>query len=180
VRLGLFLSVPITAAVGLAAACSSFTSDPVVADAGTEAATSADVGASEAASGVDAALPPTPGVIECFNAQCKDGNDCCYDIDAGTTACTTGPGPSMRCGFGMLTLHCDEKSDCAPNETCCVGFFGNADCVPDGTCNGNSERLCHAHSECEVGSSCVQVPCRGTTIGACGPVGNTVKTFCKP
>jgi hypothetical protein len=173
-RLGLLLVVvPVAASLGLAAACSSFSGDPSVAgaEAGSEAATSADAATVEAAA--DAGLRPTPGSVECFGAVCNDGTDCCFDTDAGTTACASG---NKRCGgAGIVALHCDEKSDCAPSQICCVGFFGNADCVD--TCNG--ERLCHTDSECEVGSSCVEVPCRGGTIGACGPVGPYVKSFCK-
>ena len=165
-RLGLLLLVPIAASLGVAAACSSFTGDPIVTDGGTDAA-------AFDAFVPDAALPPTPGSVECFGAVCKDSTDCCFDSDAGTTACAT----AKRCGggLGIVALHCDERSDCAPNQICCVGFFGNADCV--NSCNG--ERLCHTDSECEKGSSCVEVPCRGSTIGACGPVGPYVTSFCK-
>jgi hypothetical protein len=169
-RLGLLVVLPIGAAFAVAAACTSFAGDPGIAgDAGAEAGTSADAGAEAAA---DAGLRPTPASVECFGAVCNDGTDCCFDVDAGTTACATG----NNCGGpGVVALHCDDKSDCAPTEICCVGFFGNADCVAK--CNG--ERLCHTNAECQTGSTCVEVACRGSTIGACGPVGPYVKSFCK-
>jgi hypothetical protein len=91
-------------------------------------------------------------------------------VDAGATSCAS------SCPYPTLTIRCDERSDCAPNQFCCVGFFGDTSCAT--TCSGG-ERLCHTDGECELGSTCVMVPCRGTVIGACGPVGAYVRTFCK-
>jgi hypothetical protein len=172
-RLGLMLVGVASMGFGAFAACSSFSAnDPEPAtDGGAEAASPVDAAAPEAAA-VDAALPPTPGSIDCFGTTCSTAGRtaCCLELDAGTKSC------AINCPAATLTVRCDDRSDCAPNELCCVNFFGDTSCGP--TCNGTGERLCHADSECETGSTCVKVPCRGTTIGACGPVGNYVKSFC--
>ena len=175
-----FLVASISACVGIAAACSSFSGETGAGDGGDvgEAgdAAGADGNAADAAT-IDAAgdvrrLPATPGQIECFGATCSSATSqsCCFDTDAGTTQCAS------SCASGLVPIECDEKTDCAPGRVCCVGLFGNADCQP--TCTG--ERLCHTDDECDVGSSCVVLPCRGSVIGACGPVGPYVKAFCDP
>jgi len=158
------------ACVAVAAACSSFSGEPAAAEgeAGSDAASAVDSG-TDSAPGVDAALPPTPGRIDCFGTTCSSATQtCCVDVDSGIAQC------GASCGSGVLPIACDESTDCAPGKICCVGVFGNVDC--QAKCSG--ERLCHADSECDVGSSCVEVPCRGTVIGVCGPVGPYVKGFC--
>jgi hypothetical protein len=165
-RVGLVLA-GVSLLVAIVAACSSFSGeDPAPADAGAPEA--------GAEAGIDAALPPTPGSIDCFGSACNkaQGAVCCVDIDAGTNSCAN------VCAIAKLTFRCDDGADCAPGEHCCVGFFGDAKCALD--CGETSERLCHADGECEPGTTCVQVPCRGTVIGTCGPVRGYVKGFCSP
>ena len=157
------------ACAAVVVACSSFSGEPAVneAEAGPDAATAVDSGTDSG--GFDAALPPTPGSIDCFGTPCNSATQtCCVDTDSGIAQCAT------SCDFGVIPITCDERTDCAPGKICCVGGFGNVDCQP--TCTG--ERLCHTDSECDLGSSCVEVPCRGTVIGVCGPVGSYVKGFC--
>lgn len=166
--------------VGAFAACTSFTAnDPApgtLDEGGTDGATAAPdaaPGTDGATAAIDAALPPTPGDIDCFGTTCSIamGASCCVEPDAGTKSC------AASCPTATLAIRCDDKTDCAPGKFCCVGFFGDTDCMT--TCSGTGERLCHADSECETGSTCVKVPCRGTVIGTCGPVGKYVKSFCK-
>jgi hypothetical protein len=168
-RVGLMLVGVTSMLIGIFAACSSFTAsdDP---QAVTEAG--ADGAAPDAAAATDGALLPTPGKVDCFGTTCSTemNNTCCVEPDAGTTSCTS------TCPQATLAFRCDDKSDCAPGRFCCVGFFGDTSCMA--TCSDTGERLCHADSECERGSTCLQVPCRGTVIGVCGPVGNYVKSFC--
>jgi hypothetical protein len=157
------------AGVTVAAACSSFSSEQPVTEAGAGSDASTTESGPDAASGSDAALPPTPGKIDCFGTTCSSATEtCCVDDDAGAAQC------GAKCGTGGIPIACDDSADCAPGKICCVGVFGNVDC--QSRCSG--ERLCHADSECDVGSSCVEVPCRGTVIGVCGPVGSYVKGFC--
>lgn len=176
------LLVPIAAAFAIAAACSTFSGEPVAdPDGGAEAAGSdaailADGSVGDSSSGADAsaadaALPPTPGVVECFDSTCDrtKNESCCSDPDAAAgTHCGT------SCAFGTFSFSCDDGADCAPGQSCCIDGFGNVSCQV--SCSG--ERLCHANRDCAEGSLCVDVPCRGKTIGTCGPIGNYVKSYC--
>jgi hypothetical protein len=175
-KFGLLLGSAAALLVGVGVACSTFSATdpaPTEAEGGTDTGAPATKDGATDDGATDAALPPTPGSVDCFGTACSavKQNACCFDPDAGSTSCVASP-----CAFGTLTLGCDDRSDCAPAQVCCIGFFGNTDCQK--TCDGTGERLCHTDSECEKGSSCVLVPCRGTTIGTCGPVGNYVKSFC--
>lgn len=145
---------------GAAAACSSFEeATPPATDAGLDEVTDA---------APDGALVPTPGSIDCFGRSCDKGTGllCCVDPTSGTSACASRCPPAAT-----RTLACDEKSDCPDGQSCCVNALGSQCGM---TC---TDRFCHTNAECETGT-CVAVPCRGTTIGACDPIPSNLKVFC--
>ncbi len=146
--------------LGAAAACSSFEEATPPGNEG---------GADVTDAAPDRALVPTPGKIACFGASCdkSQGLLCCVDPDTGASGCES------KCrSLQTRTLACDEKSDCPDGQSCCVNGLGSQ-------CGLNcADRFCHTDDECEKGTTCVAVPCRGTTIGACGLTPTSVKVFC--
>ena len=172
------LVVFVAAAVPVVAmqACSSFEASPDDADAAGDAgAVTPDTGETGTVTpdtGVDAGFVSTPGVIECFTSECGNGAVCCFDGDAGTTACMT------SCMPFQITFACDEAADCAPHQHCCADLFGSTSCQT--TCSNLDSRLCYSDSECQAGTICQHIPCRGKTIGVCGAVPTEVMGFCNP
>lgn len=156
---------PIAAAVATTGACAS----PY---ASTDSAVVPVEAGSDSRSSIasEAGLVPTPGAVECFVDTCKvnDKPVCCLARDGGTTSCMT------SCKAGDYPFTCDDRTDCGPGQVCCVGLLGDTACTP--SCN--NERLCRSDSECDTGSTCLAVPCRGKVIGACGPLGTYVKSVC--
>ncbi len=185
-----FVGAAATAVVAGVQACSSFEEDAVVAP---DAAIDANEGGMvrdaaapvdgapilDAAREIDAAdaSKSAPGTIDCFGVTCdlNVNQHCCYER---ATAADGGPPVCAKtCGFGALIATCDEKRDCAPGEACCVLGAYNVGC--SNSC-GNNERLCRVDDDCLPGSSCIYVPCRGTMLGICGPLGPSIGAFCNP
>lgn len=123
-----------------------------------ESATDAELGASclfeGAASECDASGNCIEPPVFCgYLGYCDLNEKCCY-ASGSAAQCTTGL-CNNAIGIDLL-VSCDENSDCATGEVCCVGLYasgGTISCVPSADC---SNMLCGSPAITEGGVALCQ------------------------
>jgi hypothetical protein len=90
--------------------------------------------------------------------SCKNGNICCYSLNAVTCDKCLSPedcAVANTCGGvggEYLSFQCDDNADCAANERCCVVNSGTEwaiECVPTAAC---LEPSCETQADCASGA----------------------------
>lgn len=105
--------------------------------------------AADAASTSDA---PSDGAgVHCGAMTCTGSTVCCVGPNSGANQFTCSK--DICGGSSIITLHCDDKSDCtnSASQVCC--FTGtSASC---GLATGSCTPLCNGDGQCDNGNKCV-------------------------
>jgi hypothetical protein len=110
---------------------------------------------------------PVFKTIRCASATCSAQQACCID-DAGAGTCRIRPEDGGVACDGPPELHCDDQTDCPPNQICCAGSDQGRIFLA----------VCMIASECARFSgmpACVEgSPCPATTT--CTSTGDVIMT----
>lgn len=91
------------------------------------------------------------------------------DTGTGAQTCVIPKGGAM---CGGVNWACDETSDCAPGNACCLSLdmmvVKGSGCT--GFCQNPRLQLCQNNSECSGGMNCMTTTCSGFVVKTCGGV----------
>lgn len=141
-------------------------------DASTQADATADVGVAPDAGHADAgagrdAEAGTSGSLLCGAAACAvPENECCQEVDASTCA-TAGT------ACGGLVRACDDGTDCASGEVCCVTQILPKifETTCKATCDVGEPQVCAGAGECGDAGACLPWRCGSVDVTTCGRAG---------
>jgi hypothetical protein len=179
-RTTFFVTVGVIASWGVSGALGGCGGDEAVptetagASGGSSDASGSTDGGNEEAAGEQ--LQPSPKKIACGALECDVGVErtgqpdipgslCCLQDGGASQVCMPIDGTPRCESFG---LRCDDQSDCAENEKCCVR--GNrTECRKDcSDVSGAAIQVCRTSAECGNTGPCVERTCHALKLRVCG------------
>lgn len=141
-------------------------------DAPTDQQAPGDGAADAAKDAGDSGIPATdPGSIRCNATTCNASTQrCCY-LNAHDAQCLA----KLSTTCNVTELNCDEDSDCAGSEVCCLQK-DNANptwstvCTTSANCNagdGKHAHVCKSSSGCGIFAACKPIVCGDRALGTC-------------
>ena len=126
---------------------------------------------------------PSPDSLTCGKATCKlPGQYCCTSQTQEQNCIAKGE----PCAQGVTQL-CDDATDCAAGQKCCIGF-GDSGMTPTVGCAASCGKvqgfdlpqLCAVDSECGGSVQCIAESCGAGEIRVCGGAPAALKSLVCP